>query len=161
MKPLDRLIPSLLLPVVASVGVHLVLMTRQLLARGPFHTFDDAWGKIIEGYALSLPICLGVVSAISVLAFVFVRLFRPSIWIWGVLHFPLYSISLLTFALAISAPMDRAMLASIATASLGLGIVHVSLSLAGGVLLWPRGGGAAGANRSSARRPDRAWWRSS
>ncbi len=138
MKPLDRLIPGLLLPVIASVGVNLVLMTRQLLARGPFHTFDDAWGKIIEGYALSLPICLGVVSAVSLLAFVVVRLFKPSIWIWGALHVLLYSICLLTFALAISAPMDRAMLASIAAASLGLGIVHASLSLAGDVLLRPR-----------------------
>ena len=138
MKLPDRLLPSLLLPVIASVGVNLALMTRQLVAKGPFSTFDDAWGKVIEGWGVALPICLAVVLAVSVAAFVTSRRFDPPIWIWGTFHVLLYGIGLLTFALLISVPMDRTWLASAATLSLGLGIVHAGLSLAGSALLRSR-----------------------
>jgi hypothetical protein len=135
-RPFDRFLPNALLPATAALVLNVALMTRQLIAKGPFSSFDVAWGKVIDGFATwGLPMCLAVVTAVTLGVLIVTRIAKPPLWIWGVSHVLFYGVGLLILARLIQTPVDPSMLASIFGLSVGFGLTHATLSIAGNAVL--------------------------
>ena len=136
---LDHFFPNVLLPATAALVLNVALMTRQLIAKGPFSSFDVAWGKIIDGYVmLGLPICLAVVAAVTLGVLIVARIAKPAYWVWWMSHVLFYAVGLLVFARLVEAPADLSLLASVFGLSVGFGLTHATLSVAGNAVLTRR-----------------------
>lgn len=126
-----RFVPGVILPVLAAILLNLALMTRQLVTRGPFSSFDDVWGKIISGYVLlGLPVSLAFVIGTAAVVFIAGRLRAPA-WACWLLHPLTYLVAAVTAAALIGLPMGQKWLAVVTVIMTCAGMIHAALAVLG------------------------------